>query len=258
MLTLAAQWLVSLSVLVLAVLALRIARITPPEEASFRRAWAFTGGAFLILGLNAAFHDLFATAGFWAGPGSALWTGVIVAHPVLNHSRTFAEIAYSAVLCVLLLRPPSADRPPSIRRPLLVLCAAMLLGGAVGANETVFSGLTHFTAVALWDILTMMGMFMLLYVGISTGRMDRGLWFTLGIFAFALAISVIGFAALAQIDVVGEWHPRPSHLHLTKAVLHSAAAVVAWRHLARLRRHERPRGFFDSRHGAALSPSLHG
>jgi hypothetical protein len=257
MLTLATQWLVSLPLVIFGILGLRIARMMPGRRASFQRTWAFTGAAFLVTGLNAAFHDLFATVGFLAGPGSALWNGVIAAHPILNHSRTFAEITYSAVLCFLLVRGGREGSTPGIRRPILVICAMMFLGGMVGANEQAFSSATHFTAVALWDILTLLSMFAALYAGMSTGRMDRSLWFSLGLFAFARAFSVIGFAALVQIDVPGQWHPRPSHIHFIKGLLHAGAAVIAWRHLASLRRHEEPRAFFEPARGRMM-PSLHG
>lgn len=257
MLTLVAQWLVSVPLIVFGILGLRIARRMPGRRASFQRTWAFTGAAFLVTGLNAVFHDLFATLAFLAGPGSALWRGVIAAHPVLNHSRTFAEIAYSAVLCFLLVRGGGEGGNQSIRRPVLVICAAMFLGGVVGANEQAFSTAAHFSAVALWDILTLLTLFAALYAGMSTGRMDRGLWFSLGLLAFTRAFSIIAFAALVQIDVAGQWHPRPSHIHLIKGVLHAGAAVLAWRHLASLRRHEEPRAFFEPA-GRKMMPSLHG
>jgi len=250
--TLTAQWVISLSVVAFSLLALRIGREMAPRAPAFAAGWAFTGTAFLILGLNAAFHDLFSTLAFLSGPESWLWSAVISVHPVLNHSRTFGEIAFSVLLSARLLRRSPTAARPRLATGVGLLVLAIALGGVVGAHEEAFSGLTHYTAVAIWDILALLSMFVLLFIGISTGQMDRSLWFCLGLLAFALAFSVIAFAALSRVDLQGQWHPQPVQIHAAKGLLYLAVCYTAFRQLSSIRRHEPVRGFFEDRHRMVL------
>ncbi|HEY0038556.1 MAG TPA: hypothetical protein VGB66_17795 [Longimicrobium sp.] len=257
MFTLTGQAAISAVLLLFAAVAWRIVRAIPRDSETYRFGWALTAATFTIRGLNSAFHDAFSIVGFAAGPDSWAWSAVISWHPVLNHSRTFLLITFCILFTVVLVRAGRGRAEPGLRRALLVLAAGMVAGGAVGWVEPDFSGLSHYTAVAVWDVVELLAMLSLLFVGLNSGRMDRGLWYCLGINAFVLALSVLWFAALIRIDFGGQWAPERYHIHLTKAFLYVLMVGVAYRQLGRMRNGERMKGFFGPA-GGKMMPSLHG
>jgi hypothetical protein len=255
--TLTAQAAMSVCILVFALLALRIASRVPQSQPTFRYAWALTGAAFLVRSLNSLFHDVFATVAYLGGKESRAWEAILVWHPILNHSRTFLITAYCIVFLVALRRAARGAPPPSLRVGVAAVVAGMVVGGLVGANETTFSGLTHFTAVALWDLMEMLALFAVLFVGLSTATLDRSLWACIGIYTFVLALSVLLFAFLARTDVQGEWAPQASTLQITKAVLYLGLNAVAIRAWLKVRGGGPLRSFFEDRPLRAAVPSLH-
>jgi hypothetical protein len=251
--TLTAQAAVSLCILVFAVLALRIARHVPASHPVFRFGWAFTGWAFLLRSLNSLVHDAFSIYGYLGGPESRGWATALVLHPILNHSRTFLLLAYCVVMCVVLVRADRHAPLPPLRTSMAIVAGGMLFGALVGWNEDAFSGLTHYMAVAVWDILELLALMAVLLVGISTASLNRGLWVCLGIYAFVLALSVLWFAFLSRIDVGTEWAPRPYHIQAVKAMLYVGMNVVTLTQLRSMRRGIDPRSFYDER---PLRPSV--
>lgn len=245
MLTLAAQVGLSLCVLVFALLARRLADELPGSARGFRDAWALAGVAFFIQGVNAIIHDVFAIHAYASGPESRAWAAILEWHAILNHSRTFLLTTFSLILCAGLLRANAGRSWPSTRTSVALLVGGMLIGGLVGRHEAAFSGVTHYTAVAVWDVMEMLALFAALLVGVSTGRMDRALWLALAINAFTVAFSGLGFAALAEIDL-GGWHPLPHQIHLAKLALYLTINMVAYRHLKQVRRGHPVRGFFET------------
>jgi hypothetical protein len=255
--TLTAQAAMSVCILVFAVLALRIAGRVPHSQPTFRYAWALTGAAFLVRSLNSLFHDAFNTIGFLGGEGSPAWTAVLAWQPILNHSRTFLITAYCGVLFVALRRASRGAVPPRWRTGMAIMLAGMLVGALVGWHEDAFSGVTHYTAVALWDIMEMLTLFAVLFIGLSTATLDRHLWACIGIYTFVLTLSVLWFAFLSRIDVGGEWAPRASTLQITKALLYIGLDAVVIRAWLKVRRGAPPRSFFEDRPLRAAVPSLH-
>lgn len=243
--------------LLFSVLAFAVARALPPSERVFRYAWTLTGAAFLIRGLNMGAHASFSIVAFRSGPGSVLWDSAMVVHPIMNHSRTFMLTAYCLVLGVALVRAQRKKPLPGLGLAVAVLLAGMAVGGFVGSREDGFTGLIHFTAVAMLDIMELLALMSLLFLGLTTGAMDRGLWASLGVNAFVLALSVLWFASMSRIDVAGQWSPRPSHVHLSKAVLYLGMIGIACRQLMRLRGGKRVRAFLEADPRRAV-PSLHG
>jgi hypothetical protein len=249
---LAGQVAMSLAVLAFAALALRVAGALPPSHARrFGYAWAFTGWAFLLEGSNSLFHDVFSIVAFRGGPESAAWAAVLRWHPILNHSRTFLLTTYCVVLSVALVRLARGQAPPRLWTGLGVVVAGMLLGGVIGGQEATFSGFTHFSAVAIFDVMA------LLSAGLLSGAMDRSAWVSLAVNGVVLALSVLLFAALSQIDYTAQWSPQPWLIQWTKVVLHLLMVVIAMRHLHRIRRGHPIRGLLDSPVRAAGVPSLH-
>ncbi|HEU0299788.1 MAG TPA: hypothetical protein VFR37_10045 [Longimicrobium sp.] len=255
--TLIAQAAMSVCMLVFALLALRIASRVPPGQPTFRYAWALTGAAFLVRVCNSLFHDVFATVAYVGGEESRAWAAILVWHPILNHSRTFLITAFCIVLLVALRRAIRGAPPPPLRTGVAVVLLGMVVGGVVGWQETTFSGLTHFTAVALWDLMEMLALFAVLYVGLSTATLDRNLWACIGIYTFVLALSVLLFAFLARIDVHGEWAPRASTLQIVKTLLYLVLDTVAIRAWLKVRRREPLRSFIEDRPLRTVVPSLH-
>jgi len=244
--TLVAQLAMSVAVLLFAALAVRVAGALPGRARQYAYAWAFTGWAFIVEGLNSLSHDLFSIVGFRGGPGSAAWNAVLRWHPVLNHSRTFLLTTFCVVLAIVLHRAGRGVRPPPLRRTLAIVAGGMLAGAVVGWYEPFFTNRTHYSAVAIFDIMEMIAMMALLVVGITSGGMDRALWFSLGLNAFVVALSVLLFAAAAQIGVVGQWTPSPLYVQTAKTIMHGLMVAIAWIHLRRIGRGHPVRGLLDT------------
>lgn len=255
--TLAAQAGMSVCVLVFALLALRIARHISAGQPVYRYAWALTGASFLARGLNSLFHDLFATVAYVSGPESRVYAAVLVWHPILNHSRTFLLIAYSIVFFVALVRASRKQPLPPLRTAMAITMAGMVLGGVVGWQEGAFSGVIHYSAVAVLDVVAMLVLFAILFVGLSTATLDRGLWACLSIYTFVLALSALSFAFLSRIDIIGEWAPPASLLQIIKSLLYVGLNAVAIRAWLKVRRRGPLRSFFEDRSLRTAVPSLH-
>jgi hypothetical protein len=257
MLTLGAQGAISVFLLLFSLIALRMGRRTTAGPAVFRYGWALTGAAFAIQAANKAFHDAFATTAYLRGPTSGTWAHYLEWNAALNHSRTFLLTAFCLLLAYSFIRPRADDAPLPARVWLPVLLFAMILGGLTGVQEEVFTPLRHYTSVAIWDIMELLSMLLVLFLGMSSGKMERGLWACLGVNAFILALSVLWFAALSRVGVGAEWAPRPYQIQLTKAALYAVMIVIAFRQLRRVTRGDRLKGFLDVTR-SPMMPSLHG
>lgn len=257
MLTITTQLTVSLCLLAFAITAVRVARAVPRHPEVFRFGWSVTGAAFLMQSLILLFHNSFAAAGFAGGPDSAAWNAVVAWAPVLNHSRTFLRAAFCAVLCVGLIRAGRGAALPAPRVWGVALLAGVAFGVVIGLNEAAFSPLTHFTAVAVWDLVELLALMAVLFVGLLSGRIDRALWFCLAVNAFALALSVLWFAALAPMDVAGQWTPKAWMLQATKVPLYLLMTAIAWNQLRRIGRGKPPRGLLDAQTPKLELSSLH-
>lgn len=257
MVTLAAQGAISVCLLLFGLIALRIARGAAAHRAVYRHGWALTGAAFLIQAVNKSFHDVFAAAAYLRGPTSGTWAHYLEWNAALNHSRTFLLTAFCLLLAYSFTRPRADDAPVPATAWLPVFVLAMVLGGIAGIQEDVFTPLRHYTSVAIWDIMELLAMLLVLFLGMSTGRMERGLWACLGVNAFILALSVLWFAALSRVGVGTEWAPRPYQIQLTKAVLYGVMIVIAFRQLRGVARGERLKGLIEANR-SPMMPSLHG
>lgn len=257
MAVLLAQVSMSLTVLAFGVLALRVAGSLPGHARGFAYAWLLTGWAFLLEGSNSLGHDLFSIIGFTGGPESRAWNAVLRWHPILNHSRTFLLTTYCLVLAVVLYRARRGVAPPPVQRSMLVVAGGMLTGALVGFSEPLFTPFSHYSAVAIFDVMELAAIMALLAVGMN-GGMDRSLWLCMGINGFVIALSVLLFAAVAQIDVLGQWWPRPVYVQSAKVVLHALMVAIAVRHLGRIRQGRPVRGLMEGPAPAVGIPSLHG
>lgn len=253
-----AQLVMSLAALAFGCTALLIGRASAGRANRFAYAWTFTGCAILLQHAISLFHHVFALVAFLQGPESAAWAAVVRWNPILNHSRSFLLTAFALVLALVLYRfRGSSDQPPR-RVPLAALAAGMVLGGVVGWQEPAFTRATHYSAVAVYDVVEMLAFMGLLIVGIISGRMDRWLWSALALNAFTTALSVLLFAAIARFDVVGEWSPSPLTIQGLKAALGLVILGIALQHLRGLRRGDPVRGLIDDAFASGRVASLHG
>jgi uncharacterized membrane protein len=253
-----AQLVMSLAALAFAGTALLIGRASVDQTHRFAYAWTFTGCAFLVQDSISLFHHVFALVAFLLGPASAAWAAVVGWTPILNLSRTFLLTAFAVVLAVVLYRfRGGSDRPP-IRGPLVAMVVGMALGGAVGWQEPAFTRATHYSAVAVFDVVEMLAFMGLLIVGITSGRMDRSLWSALALNGFITALSVLLFAAIARFDVAGEWSPSPLTIQGVKAALGLVMLAIAVQHLRSVRRGDPVRGLIDEPFASARVASLQG
>ncbi|HEX2208610.1 MAG TPA: hypothetical protein VHG93_13070 [Longimicrobium sp.] len=253
-----AQILMSVAELAFAGAALLAARASAGRAHRFAYAWAFTGWAFLVQGANSLFHDAFSLVAFLQGAESASWAAVLRWHPILSHSRTFLLTTYAVVLAVMLYRFRAGTGVPPLRRPLAVMVAGMVLGAVVGWQEPEFTRATHYSAVAVFDVMELLAFMVLLIVGITSGRMDRSLWSALALYGFTLALSVLLFAAIARFDVAGEWSPSPFAIQGVKTALRFVMVAIVIQHLRALRRGDPVRGLIDEPLGRVPMASLHG
>lgn len=256
MLTITTQLAVSLCLLAFAITAVRVARAFPRHPEVFRFGWSVTGGAFLMQSLILLFHNSFAAAGFAGGPDSAAWNAILAWHPVLNHSRTFLRAAFCAMLCVGLIRAGRGAPLPGPRIWFPALLAGAAVGVLIGLNEAAFTPLTHFTAVAVWDLLELLALMAVLFAGLLSGRIERALWFCLAVNAFVLALSVLWFAALAPMDAAG-WRPKTWMLQGAKVPLYLLMVGIALSQLRRIGRGQPPRGLLDAQTPKLELSSLH-
>lgn len=257
MLTIITQLAVSLCLLAFAITAVRVARAFPRHPEVFRFGWSLTAGAFLMQSLILLFHNSLATAGFAGGSESAAWKAVVAWHPVLNHSRTFLLAAFCAMLCVGLIRAGRGAPLPGPRIWFPTLVAGAGVGVLIGLNEAAFTPLTHFTAVAVWDLLELLALMAVLFAGLVSGRIDRALWFCLAVNAFALALAVLWFAALAPMDVTGQWRPKTWMLQAAKVPLYLLMIGIAHSQLRRIGRGKPPRGLLEPQPPKLELSSLH-
>jgi hypothetical protein len=257
MLTISMQLAVAFCLFAFAIMAVRVARAFPRHPEVFRFGWSVTGGAFLMQSLILLFHNSLSTAGFAGGEDSAAWNAVVALNPVLNHSRTFLLAAFCVMLCVGLIRAGRGAPPPEPRVWVPALLAGAAVGVVIGLNEGVFSALTHYSRVAVWDLLELLALMGVLFVGLLNGRIDRALWFCLALNAFVLALAVLWFAAFAQIEVAGQWTPKIWMLQAAKVPLYLLMIGIAHSQLRRIGRGEPPRGLLDAQPPRLELSSLH-
>ena len=234
-LTLTLQAAAALSFVAFGLLSVAVHRRTPGARADHRLSWLLIGGGFTLHGLALLFHTLWAVAAYVAGSGADLYETFLVWTAPMNHSRTFLLLGLTfAILAHAMLPHPRSRR---FAGGAAVLIGAGFAGGlVVGRVEPEMSALTHFSAVATWDVVQLVVLLVALFVALLTSRMDRYAWTALAVYAFSLALNVMWLAALSRTDLPGEWAPRPWMIAAYRLVLTLAMVAVAVRRLQLARR----------------------
>lgn len=246
MLTLTLQYLVTLGFLAFALGALGVWRASAGSSApAHRAAWLLAGGAFLMHAANKMGQEVFGTLAFAGGRESRVWARYLEWNAAFNHSRTFLLLAFCGTLIVLSLRREG----PFTRTFFAWSFAAMAAGGAFGAvlgkNEEAFRQLTHYSAVARWDLVELVVLLGTLFACLLSSRTDRTLWFCLCVYAFSLALNVLWFAAFSRTNMPGEWAPRPWEIHTYRVALNALLAYLAWQRYRQARRGIRVPGLLE-------------
>jgi hypothetical protein len=214
--------------------ALRIARRGGGSDAW----WHVAGITFAVQGVNGLLQDVLATRAYFAGQGAPAYEAYMWFAPLANHSRTFVMFTFCVSLSYFVLRrlPPLRDRS---------LFALILLGMAAGAAygfmEGSFDRRTHYTAVALLNVLELVSLLGLLYALLVRETSDRLLWGALATYAFGIALNIFWMIGLTNIGVA--WSPAPWHMAAYRVVLAGIMVAFAVRRLRLAGRGERVRGF---------------
>lgn len=256
MLTLILQNVSTLLIAVCAVAALRVygaARAHAPAE--HRGMWLLTGTALGAHALVKGTHGILGAWAYAAGPKTEIWANYMAWTPPFNHSRTLLLLAYCIILAHFSFRPvPFTAR--YYRGAVAAMGVALLVGAMVGVMEPRYTALTHFTAVARWDVIELLVLLATLMAALLGGRMDRVLWSLLCLYAVSLAFNVLWFAAFSRADMAGQWVPRPWVLQAVRTGLYSGMAVLALYRLRQARRGRSVLALADG--GGAYRTSLTG
>ncbi|WP_420127563.1 hypothetical protein [Longimicrobium sp.] len=227
MLTLVLQNVSTLLIAVCAIASLLVygaARAQAPVE--HRGMWLLTGTALGTLALVKGIHGALGIWAYAAGPKTAIWANYMAWTPAFNHSRTLLLLAYCIILAHFSVRPVPFSRR-YYRGALAAMAVAFLMGAGLGAMEPRYTALTHFTAVAQWDVVELLVLLGTLMAALLGGRMDRVLWSLLCVYAMSLAFNVLWFAASSRADIAGQWVPRPWVLQAVRTALYAGMALLA-------------------------------
>lgn len=256
MLTLVLQNLATLLIGVCAFAALRVyvtAGVHSPLE--HRGTWLLTGTALGVHFIVKAAHGVLGIWAYVAGRGTGIWDLYMAWTPSLNHSRTLLLLAYCIILAHFSFRPVQFTMR-YYRGAVGAMAAAFVAGVVLGVMEPRYTALTHFTAVAQWDVVELLVLLGTLMAALIGGRMDRVLWSLLCVYAMSLAFNVLWFAASSRADIPGQWVPRPWVLQACRSVLYAGMALLALYRLRQATRGRTVRALMES--GPAYRAGLAG
>ncbi|HET7232083.1 MAG TPA: hypothetical protein VFJ16_18900 [Longimicrobium sp.] len=229
------QLVFSLTVVMAAVICLRLGSPRHRHRQESDTLWLLTGAAFLLHGITATLQNVFGGIALARGFESPTMATYVQWDPVMNHSRTFLMFGLMALLLV------AAFRRRPVGRWFWVLAAAVLLAGlgvgaAVGVREGAFTEANHYSAVAVWDEAELLVVFATLLALLLSNAADRFLWGFLGAYSASLALSVFWFLLFTKLKVPGTWHPPIWTLHAMRLAWAVIMAAFAGRALQRRRR----------------------
>lgn len=228
MLTLFFQALSDLLNLAIGAILLRTGRLAAPEDPARPSEWWLTGATFLFLGtVGAAQSWIAAPRAYFAGAGSSTLELYLRWAPAWNTSRDVVVMMFGALLLSWVIR----GRSPSRAATLAFLCAAALLGAALGWSAGSMTVET-FARISSW--VAFLGAIEALLLGFALlcilvqGRMSRLLWTCIGLYTFHLVLNVIWWSGLAWRWADG-WAPPSWAVKLYPVLTYSVIVAVAAR-----------------------------
>ena len=235
MLTYALQWVVGILTLAFAVLAIGMARAKSPGNPSYAFAWRLVGVTFLLHAACQMAQYAWGGMALRGGAKSEWMTSYLLWAPAFNHSRTFVLAAmYVALMVLAIWRVPSG--PVFMRAYLGGLVLALGCGILLGTAEGSLVESRHYLRVAGLDTLELVVALCALFASLVRDRVDRYLWGALAVKAFTVALSIIWFAVLSQINNPNVWSPAPWQIAGYRVVLSLVMVALAARCLWRARR----------------------
>lgn len=256
MLTLVLQSVITVLILVLAYASVRVYRASVPSApVEHRAAWLLAGTAFAMHGVDKAVHEVLGGWAYATGPETAPYTRFVALSPAFNHSRTLLLLAFCLLLAHFSIRRVEFSER-RYRAWVGVLLAAGAAGAVMGLAEPRLTALTHFTAVAQWDVIELVVLLVTLFLALLGNRIDRILWFLLSVYAISLAFNVLWFAAFSRADDPAAWVPQPWLLQACRSVLYAVMAALALYRLSQANRGRPVRGLTEG--GPGYQTSLAG
>lgn len=250
-------------ILAFAVLALAVARrMEPGAGGGFHRpAWALTGAAYLVHGVNAAAQQLWGGLALEAGRESALMASFTTAAPIFNHSRTGLLFGLYAALLWLAVRRTPPDRTfrwAAGGAVALGMAAGALVGwleGGLGGGPLPF--VRHYASVAVWDSVELGLVLAALFALLLSGRADRLLWAALSLYATSLALGALWFTMLSFLRDPAVWTPPVWSLQAMRIVFRLLMVLVAAHRLRLALRGVRVPALSDRVEARAVSLGMH-
>ncbi|HEX8431119.1 MAG TPA: hypothetical protein VF625_07520 [Longimicrobium sp.] len=227
--TLLLQIVLTLLLLAFGVMGVLIARYSSVGPVP-RGAWLLTGVTFLLYSLSNILQDVGGTWAYLAGAGTPIFDTYMRYSPAADHSRTFEMFAYCLAMLGYTL-VPAVRTASGVRLLMCGIAGGLVVGGLYGWSEGAFSLQSHYTAVAVLDVVELLLLLSTLFAMLVNNTADRLLWFALGAHSFSVALNILWMLGLRSVGV--GWAPAPITMAMYRAVL---AAVVVSIAVTRLRR----------------------
>jgi hypothetical protein len=226
MLTYWLQWAIAACSFAFAVVAIRVYRATAAGSPVHAAAWKLSGIAFFAHALVQSVQYAWGGLAMWRTEAPGIMEAYLRWAPAMNHSRTSLLLFFCVALSVFAVRGTVAG-PRYWPLYGAGLAGALLVGAVVGALEGPLLGSRHYGVVAGGDAVELVVLLGALLIAVTRDRLDRYLWGALAVYAFSVALSILWFAALSQIDTPGAWTPPPWVLAAYRAVARGAMAAFA-------------------------------
>jgi hypothetical protein len=208
-----------------------------------RGTWLLTGVTFLVYSVSNVAQNVAGTWAFLAGEGTRVWDTYMRYAPVANHSRTFEMFAFCLAMLTYTLVPRMRS-PAGMRILVCGIVAGLFVGGYYGWLEGSFSRQTHYTAVAVLDVVELLLLLSTLFAMLVNNTADRLLWFALGAHSFSVALNILWMLGLRSVGV--GWAPAPVTMASYRAVLAAVVVSIAITRLRRARRGTPVPGLLES------------
>lgn len=199
-----------------------------------RESWRVTGILFVVYAAINLVQVTFATAAYFAGPGTALYDGYLAAAPSGNHVRTLLlPVLYVTLGVIALRRTVGGSRLLGLWAG---IATAVVAGALYGQYEGSLEAARHFSATAVLDAAGFLLLGGALILAIQRDSMDRLLWACLAIHGFRIILGVLYHTGLAWFGVPGGWAPPAWQMHTVRVVLIGAQIALVLHRIRLARR----------------------
>lgn len=228
MVTFTIQTFGNLLLLAAALLSLRVAR-RPASDPYHHAAWVLVAAGFVLHATLLVGQNAFGLVALLGGARSEAMAAYLRWLPAMNHSRTFLLVGVLLSLGHLSVYRGVPDRRFAWASAVTV-AVLLAVGIGVGVREGRFTPDTHYTAVAIWDVMELLSLMGALFALLLSERADRALWLMLAMYGSTLALGTFWFAIMAWIGNPQVWQPPIWSVHAQRIFFHGLmAGAVLWR-----------------------------